>query len=606
MNLPLRIKTESLNYIPSIDGLRAIAVIGVVLYHLHPDILPGGFVGVDVFFVISGFLITRIILAESEAGQFSFRDFYQRRIARIFPVFFVVLLATLLAAKLIYTPDNLSSVGAMAAASSLCIANFKLLFQGDYFKIEADSQPLMHYWSLSVEEQFYLILPLVIILAHRYRTTRKKLLLATVGAAALSFASCVLLTSTHPTFAFYLLPSRAWELLVGSLLAFNDLQAKQVTSRWRNLIPWIGIVAILVSYFVIDGETDSFPGFIALLPVLGGASLIAGSENCSSPINRLLATPPVVFIGKISYSLYLWHWPIYSFIDYRLFSESFAYRTGLKVAIVAVVSVLSYFAIEKPTRKVLKSPKVAKFSFVGTFVIILVSVIGGVWIRRANYVEPSHSSIIEGGIVVNPDRTESKIVLMGDSFGSMYGRSFVALAERKGYRGNLISQGSKTPFPGSDYYSESLASIAKIKPKITIFAAFWSSHGVLDKEGMLDKAISDILQHSEYLVLIDTAPILPKTGFRESIRQHGLSPIFEDPDVHLERIRASEFVSKHASDRVRIVSVDQIFLNDDGSIRYMDEDGRQLFNDPIHLSGYGADLVMNDLSDLLAELMRKK
>jgi peptidoglycan/LPS O-acetylase OafA/YrhL len=596
--------TERLSYIPSIDGLRAIAVIGVLLYHLHPDLLPGGFVGVDVFFVISGFLITRIILAESEAGQFSFRDFYQRRIARIFPVFFVVLLATLVTAKLVYTPDNFSAVGSMAAASSLCIANLKLLFQGDYFQIEPDSQPLMHYWSLSVEEQFYLILPLIIILAHRYHVSRRKLLTATVAVAILSFASCVLLTWTHANFAFYLLPTRAWELLAGSLLAFSDLQAKQAPSRWRSLMPWIGMIAILVSYAFMDGETNSFPGFIALLPVLGGAALIAGAQICSSPINRLLAMPPVVFIGKISYSLYLWHWPIYSFIDYSLFAESFTYRTSLKVAIVVVISVLSYFAIEKPSRKALTSPKLVNFAFLGTVVLIAITVIGGVWIRRTNYVEPNSSSIASGGIAVNRDCDGSTIVLMGDSFASMYGRSFVALAEKKGFRGNLISQGAIDPLPGGDYYADSITAIAKIKPKITIFTASWYSHGVLEKQGILDTAISDILQHSEYLVLIDAAPVLPKMGVRAWIREHGLSPVFERPEIHEIRIRANEFISQRASDRVRIIQIDHLFSKEDKSIRYRDKGGRQLFNDPIHLSGYGADLVMGDVADLIDDLMQ--
>jgi peptidoglycan/LPS O-acetylase OafA/YrhL len=604
MTLPMRRNTETLSYIPSIDGLRAIAVIGVILYHLHPDLLPGGFVGVDVFFVISGFLITRIILAESEAGQFSFRQFYQRRIARIFPVFFVVLLATLVTAKLIYTPDNFSAVGSMAAASSLCIANLKLLFQGHYFQIEPDSQPLMHYWSLSVEEQFYLILPLIIILAHRYRVTRRKLLTATVAVAIISFASCVLLTLSHPTFAFYLLPTRAWELLAGSLLAFSNLQGKQASSRWRNLLPWFGIVAILVSYFAIDGESNSFPGFIALLPVLGGASMIAGAQNSNSPINHLLAMPPMVFIGKISYSLYLWHWPIYSFIDYRLFAESFTHRTILKVVIVVVVSILSYFVIEKPSRKALTSPNLVKFALVGSAVLIVIFVVVGMWIRRTNYVEPYYSSIVSGGIVVNPHRGDPTIVLMGDSFGSMYGRSFVALAKENGYRANLINQGGNLPLPGSDYYEKSLTSIAKIKPKVTILAASWYTHGLIEKESILKSAIRDILQHSEYIVLIEAAPVLPKSALRGRIRENGLSPAFEGTQIREARLRSNDLVAQNASERVRIIQIDHIFLNGDGTIKYIDGDGRQLFNDPIHLSGYGADLVMAEVSDLLTKLLR--
>lgn len=606
MTITEKPKIEFLSYIPAIDGLRAIAVLGVIFFHLQSDLLPGGFVGVDVFFVISGFLITRIILTGSEAGQFSFHEFYQRRIARIFPVFFAVLLATLVMAKLLYTPDNLSSCGTMAAASSLCIANLKLLFQGNYFEIEPDSQPLMHYWSLSVEEQFYAIVPLIIVLAYRFRVTRRTLLAATAVVTITSFAICASLTFTHPSFAFYLLPTRAWELLVGSLLAFKNVQANQNGSRWMSFAPWVGIVAILASYFLLDGETDSFPGFIALLPVLGGAALIAGAESASSPINRFLAMPPVVFVGKISYSLYLWHWPIYSFVDYRLFNESSAYRTSLKLGFLAVISTLSYFFIEKPSRKALRSPKLCKFTVVATVAVIAITTIGGIWIRRTNYVEAKFSAISSGGVVVNPERKGPSIVLMGDSYGSMYGRSFVALAKKMDFRGHVICQGSTTPFPGNDYYEESIAFIAAEKPKITVFAASWYFHDVLGKEGMLDAAIEGILQHSEYLVLIDTPPLLPKLGAREWIRRHGPSPIFESPEFHEGRLRANGFIEKRTSERVRIVQINDIFTNQDGSIRFFDRKNRQLYNDAIHLSGYGGDLVMGEAEKLIAELLRQE
>ncbi len=204
-------------YRPEIDGLRAIAVLAVMLFHLNRRWLPGGFFGVDVFFVISGYLITSVILRDCHGGRFKFGRFYQRRIARLLPAFLAVALATVGGAALIYSPQDLATTGATLSAAAASVANLKFLLQGNYFALSPDSQPFLHCWSLSVEEQFYLLFPAAFLLLYRQSSRyRTQILAAFFGASLLCY---VALTRGRPEWAFYLLPARAWELLAGAILA---------------------------------------------------------------------------------------------------------------------------------------------------------------------------------------------------------------------------------------------------------------------------------------------------------------------------------------------------------------------------------------------------
>jgi peptidoglycan/LPS O-acetylase OafA/YrhL len=227
-------------YRPAIDGLRAIAVLAVFFFHLDRAWLPGGFAGVDVFFVISGYLITSILQRDYERHQdLSFGRFYQRRIARLFPAFFTAALLTLAGAALIYSEQDLASAGINLAAVSLSVANLKFMLQGNYFTLSPDAQPYLHYWSLSVEEQFYLIFPALLLLLYR-RAGRHRL--AALGVlCAISLIACIAVTYTRPTWAFYLLPTRAWELLVGAVLAVISTGGR-ASSPSRTLVPVAGLV----------------------------------------------------------------------------------------------------------------------------------------------------------------------------------------------------------------------------------------------------------------------------------------------------------------------------------------------------------------------------
>ena len=264
-------------YRPEIDGLRALAILPVVLFHLHVAGFAGGYVGVDVFFVISGYLITSLIQQELDRGEFSFVRFWERRARRILPALTVVVLFSLAAGWFILTPTDLDNLGASAFAQSLFGSNVLFWLQAGYFEPGAGSKPLLHSWSLAVEEQFYLCFPFMLVLLGMVgRISRVRLI---AGFLLLSLVLSVYGVADHPTAAFYLLPTRAWELLLGAVLALAPGLASRVSSadRWNEILSWLGLAAIAVAVFGYHAETP-FPGLAALLPCLGTAAIIRTNE----------------------------------------------------------------------------------------------------------------------------------------------------------------------------------------------------------------------------------------------------------------------------------------------------------------------------------------
>ncbi|RUR70554.1 acyltransferase [Variovorax guangxiensis] len=300
-------------YRPDIDGLRAIAVGSVLAYHAFPSLLPGGFIGVDIFFVISGFLITTILLQSLAAGDFSYRDFYARRIRRIFPALVLVLLATLAFGWYVLLPGEFSQLGKQTTGGAAFFANLVFLGEAGYFDASAETKPLLHLWSLGIEEQFYIFWPLMLGLAWRRRWPMLRVVLAV---AVISFLVNVLTVQAHRAAAFYSPLSRAWELMAGGLLAVMQLQSvaqgAASTRAWKKHLQSIVGIALIVLGLFMTRSTKAFPGWWALLPVLGAASCIAAGPG--GVLNRyLLSNRVMVWIGLISYPLYLWHWPLLSY-----------------------------------------------------------------------------------------------------------------------------------------------------------------------------------------------------------------------------------------------------------------------------------------------------
>ena len=354
------------NYRPDIDGLRAVAVILVLLFHLGLGI-PGGYIGVDVFFVISGYLITGIISRQMERGEFSFMAFYARRARRILPAFLVVLLFSSIAALFILLPSDLERYAKSVMAALLSVSNFWFWSQGGYFGGASEMAPLLHTWSLAVEEQFYLVLPIALLLMHRWlpRWTSSLVLLACLG----TFAAAAWFVPTRTPEVFYFSPFRAWELLLGSLLALYHLPVV-ATSLHRQLIAAAGLLLILVPAFAYTAETV-FPGPAAALPCIGTALLIWVNASGESGVFRLLKSRALVFIGLISYSLYLWHWPLLVFAKHAV-GESLGLEVRLLIGLASLaLATLSWRFIEAPFRSKSQTSTRQAWAFAGTSVGLL-------------------------------------------------------------------------------------------------------------------------------------------------------------------------------------------------------------------------------------------
>jgi peptidoglycan/LPS O-acetylase OafA/YrhL len=354
-------------YRADIDGLRAVAVLSVVAYHAFPRVIGGGFVGVDVFFVISGYLISGLILEDLARGRFSYRRFYARRFRRIFPALIVVLAACLGYGALMLAPDEFRELGKQAAAGAGFSSNLLQWSQAGYFDQKATTKPLLHLWSLGVEEQFYIVWPILLVLvsggarlAHE-RAGREdpgagRIKILCVSLALASFASNLVLTRLAPSAAFYLPVPRFWELLVGALLAYREQSARALgapaaeatVGGYGQARAWLGLGLIGASLVFIDADR-AFPGWWALLPTAGTALVISSSGAWLN--SRLLSAPALVAIGLISYPLYLWHWVLLTFLRIANYGED-SPRLDRFAAIAAsfVLAWLTYRWIEKPIR----------------------------------------------------------------------------------------------------------------------------------------------------------------------------------------------------------------------------------------------------------------
>jgi len=355
-----RIKSSA--YSPEIDGLRAIAVIAVVFFHLSLG-FSGGYVGVDVFFVISGYLITSHILRDLTAERFSLAQFWVRRIRRIVPALAVMIGVSAIAAAIIFPPPDLKEFGRTMIAQTALVANVYFwrddINTGGYFGTTSEERPLLHTWSLAVEEQFYIALPLVLMLLFRFRAFRNlRTLSVAIGLALLSsLGLAVYALKVYPGATFYLLPPRAWELLFGSLVACLPTGWAPRGRLVREILSWAGLAALAIP-MAVYGKGTPFPGLAALPVCFGAAVLIWSNSAPRDPMAdrttaaRLLSWKPLVFVGLISYSFYLWHWPIFIFSKFCLFDRPFGNDVRwLLAALSAIAAWLSWRFVEQPARR---------------------------------------------------------------------------------------------------------------------------------------------------------------------------------------------------------------------------------------------------------------
>lgn len=330
-------------YRPDIDGLRALSVTVVILFHLDVSWLTGGFVGVDVFFVISGFLITSLIIKRINAGTFSLIDFYERRFRRIYPNLIIVILATMVVGWFTLMPETYRYFGRTAVWAALSASNFTLMTGGGYFDPVSVTKPLLHTWSLGVEEQFYLLFPWAMILAARFRCRAVYPITILV---ALSLAMSIAAAIAGWEKSYFLLPTRFWELGVGALVAISGAN-NRLSPLSRSLAGIAGLAAILWACLFLS-ESDSFPGYLALAPAFGAAALIVANGGV---VNRILSLPPFTWVGRLSFALYLWHWPMISiaagigFLPTEMGTRAFVIVASL------ILSAIGYYAWEVPIRQ---------------------------------------------------------------------------------------------------------------------------------------------------------------------------------------------------------------------------------------------------------------
>lgn len=342
---PSAVPAATHRYRPDIDGLRALAVLPVVFYHAGFRGFGGGYVGVDVFFVISGYLITGIILRDLVLGKHAIGDFYRRRILRIFPALFFVIAAVTVMASVILMPDELLRYAQSLAAATLFGSNMLFFHESGYFDAASEVKPLLHTWSLAIEEQFYILWPVVLALVYAVRSERLRIVVWSI--CVVSLIAAIFMVAKDRSAAFYLLPSRGWELALGGALA---LVPHRIGDRRINeALAAVGMLAILWCVWKYTVQTP-FPGAGALPVCVGAALIIYTGGGQGTFVSRLLSMRPPVFIGKISYALYLWHWPVLVFASISLVAQPSLMRGLVAVGISFVLAVLTWQFVEKPFR----------------------------------------------------------------------------------------------------------------------------------------------------------------------------------------------------------------------------------------------------------------
>ena len=413
-------------YRSDIDGLRALAILPVVLFHAKVEGFTGGFIGVDVFFVISGYLITSIIYGEISRGEFSIVRFYERRARRILPALFLVLTCSVVLAAIVLFPKQYLSFSRSLISAALFASSITFYSESGYFDLDAEMKPLLHTWSLSVEELYYVFFPVLMLAVYRFAGGRYWQVLLVLAVASLLGSTVALIGDAKSNAAFFLPHLRAWELLIGALLAVARLPAVN-QPMVRHALSMLGLGMIIVPIFAYSDAT-TFPGLAAVPPCLGAALLIYTGRGDSSFGGWVLSNPLLVYFGRISYALYLWHWPLLVFSRFYREGELTAVETASVIVLSVVLATISTFLIEGlfrgPTSK-LSGRQILTFSVAGTVALIAIGVHGDVTKGWPERYSKDYQSIFKASRDKDPRQRECLFV-RANAQGCLYGNAGAA------------------------------------------------------------------------------------------------------------------------------------------------------------------------------------
>jgi len=410
------------------------------------------------------------------------------------------------------------------------------------------------------------------------------------------------MTHLKPVWAFYLLPTRAWELLAGCLLAvITDHTKPAPEARWPKILSAFSLGLIALSFLVVH-EGNHFPGYWALLPVVGAVGLLMPVRG--GVIDKLLSAAPLVAIGRISYSLYLWHWPFFALVDYKMYLASEPTRLALKIGLSCLAAVLSFWLIENPARVFLNRRKNMPLAYAGMVCAIALCVPLGVAIRKANYVNAEASDVIKGGLIFDSKAKTKSVILMGDSNGSMYGKVMKEICANLGYKLSVISVAAHDPLPAPDVKSgrlwlDSFAVVQREKPDYLVLACRWEEKLNGNRE-RLALAVEALKPYVGHLVILNQPPVLPENANRASMRNGARPPFYEDAEIHNQRIASNDYLARFNTGNCSVVDIASHFQTTNGEVLFLDGQGRQLYHDRGHLSGFGADVIRSDLRQAIS------
>lgn len=641
VDVTLESRGTALAYRPDIDGLRAVAVVPVILFHLDKTMFPAGYLGVDVFFVISGFLITSLLMREwARTGTLSLTAFWRRRVLRIVPAMLVMVAVTFLAGQLVLFAPERYYLSVNSAAALLSVANFThWINYGSYWGAAADSSPLLHTWSLSVEEQFYFFYPLAILLILKY--ARRWLLSLVLAGLVISFAAYCWGVGAKPAPTFYLLPTRAWELAAGAIAALVNFQRGH-SAIGKPIWAAVGLALVAAGYVLIRAEGLSY---FLWVPVFGSAIMLAFNQGPGCLATRALSFPMLVGIGKISYSLYLWHWPV--LILSRSLSDRYGLSLGpaLLLVVIVMVSLASYWFIERPARHAVAIVPALVVGLVGLAALTF-SVRD---LNTSEMVDQFSPTRWEGHIYsVSPDKTwpayvqrrmagidvaEStgtddayalggiqrlyggpvpEVVVFGDSHGLMWAPGIDAAAKELNLSvAYFTADGTRAFFEipldpaatGTQFFSDvqmrdfnraRLAALREWRPKFVVVGARWATYSAADALDVL----GEVEAIGAQAILIGDPPRLG-TGDRSTpqylaytgaMRPGVARPISVD---EVERDKASVVLSSilEACGKCTAIQTADIFLEGDAVAAL--RDAQVMYIDDDHLSSAGA-LLLSD------------